>query len=92
MSKILSKLGLAILLIGITVLLANIFKPENPEHVGSGFTSIFPAVFYPIRFSMFLAGVFFILSLFVEKKTWIVTFVVFLLLDLAYLVYCLMTY
>ncbi len=89
---ILKKIGLAFLLAGIIVLLANVFRPENASAFGSGFTRTFPAVAYPARLALFSATIFLIAAFILKPKGWKIAWGVLLAINLIYLVYCIRTY
>jgi hypothetical protein len=90
--SILKKIGLAVLLIGVILLLANIFRPENASRIGSGFTRIIPAVTYPFKMALFSATIFLISSFTLKPKTWKVVYFVLFAINLVYLIYCIRTY
>ncbi len=90
--SILKKIGLGVVLIGVILLLANIFRPENASGIGSGFTRIIPAVAYPFRMALFSATIFLISSFTLKPKTWKVIYFVLFAINLLYLIYCIWTY
>ena len=90
--NILKKVGLAFLMIGIILLLANIFRPENALASGTGFTRIVPAVIFPFRLALFSATIFLVSSFILKPKGWRWVYFVFLGINLLYLVYCIRTY
>ncbi len=90
--SILKKIGLAFLLIGIIVFLANIFRPENAVASGSGFTRIIPAVVYPFKLALGTATLFLIASFTMKPKGWKITYFILLAINLVYLIYCIQAY
>ncbi len=92
LNSILKKVGLAILLIGVVILLANVFRPENAMGSGSGFTRVFPAVFYPTKFAMFSATIFLIAAFMLKPRTWKVVYFVLFAINVIYLIYCIRIY
>ena len=89
---ILKKIGLAFLMIAIIVFLANVFRPENAVAIGSGFTRIIPAVVYPFKLAMGSATIFLASSFMLKPKWWKLTYSILLVINLAYLFYCVRTY
>ena len=89
---IFKKIGLAFLLAGIIVLLANVFRPENASAVGTGFTRTVQAVAFPSRLALFSATIFLIAAFFLKPKSWKILWGILLAINLGYLVYCIQTY
>jgi hypothetical protein len=90
--SILKKVGLAFLMIGIVVFLANVFRPENAIASGSGFTRIIPAVVYPFKMALGSATLFLIASFTLKPKNWKIVYLILLGINLIYLFYCVQTY
>jgi len=84
--------GLAFLMVGLILLLANIFRPENAIRSGSGFTRIIPAVVYPFKMALGSATLFLIASFVLKPKGWKFAYLALLVINLIYLVYCIRTY
>ena len=92
MVRIVMQFFVAISIIAIVTVLANVLRPENAVRLGSGFTSVVPAVYYPVKLSLMLAAIYFGLSFLCRGALLAIAYAIFLLGNLVYLFSCIETY